>query len=220
MPFLFQIPSDIFNNVFTDWISMWDILNVDSAHCNHDERANFIGLLQSPDFVLNKSASKMKWLNYRQVKAKDLFVKAGNIIFLRQNVSFMSKVVSISFSDNGISFPEKYRMIESINSYENLTKLQFLGCADLNVETLSQIKDSVLLTLSHFSIIECNDFNNAEVKFISKHCQNVVSFELYVVRPDVEVNVLIQLVENNFKTSKKLYCTLYEKQDGMKLHLI
>ena len=211
---VFNLPSDVCSNVFTQWLDSKDFVHLDSAVANTHQRRLFLEMIQDPQFTLRGSdsiilASYLCWLSYRSLKVDKIvlvnsFVEDGD-----DNISKMdlSKLVSLSFNHGNGVRPKELTLFQRLLSYampvsDPYMKL-FVRCGGLkHIDFGSKAHSSFgkigmfCSKLQSIKAVHCKGLNDSAVENIAQHCRTNITSVVLRACDDLTSASAIAIAEN------------------------
>jgi hypothetical protein len=171
---MLRLLDDILSSILSEWLTLSEVCNWDSASCNHKHRASVLRSisLQSNRFFITienqaDSLALLLWLVCKEVSqlSGSITINSRKLFKTITNQFDVSKMTTVLFKGSG-KMSSLHVVGDFLPKFPNVRSLQL---CNLNQCHLSEVGSQYVTNLVSINIVSCT-FGDEILVFLSKHC--------------------------------------------------
>jgi hypothetical protein len=186
---MLQMPNDISENIFSNWLSPYDLCEFDSSMCNFEQRKQFFRLIRSKTFsIIGYESSRShlravyynKWLAYRSIKVKTLYLFGPDQINFSSSLHNFEQVRKLELSNVNGPTTCVSEISNIINSCNFLNELTLWDVQSFN-ELFKNILNNKLAYIKKLRLISLNriPISSNVTEIVSEQCSHLVYLHFF-----------------------------------------
>lgn len=197
--FLQTLPNSLLVDLLSNWMTVWDIIFLDSALCNHLLRAQFLQLLTEQGLIVNPLVSipsltgyrMIQWIENRKIRLCSIRGDLSLTLSYSQSMDVLrlNCITDLHIDVNGFELSNGAMIFHSLPSLIHLTLSNVVGDSSI-IRTLRNCPNLQVLKIQNTSVFPLSDLFD-----LPSYCPKLKSLSFLHLNFDAVHNFISQLSE-------------------------